>query len=105
MAHAETAQFGDLLRQHRTAAGLTQEALAERAALSVHGLQKLERGVTRPDRDTAQRLVSGLELRPADDERLRAEGAPQPRQTFRQHMSPTAVRHGGGIDEFRRALV
>jgi len=45
---AISATFGDLLRQHRLEAGLTQEALAERAGLSVHGIQKLERDVTRP---------------------------------------------------------
>ena len=39
--------FGDLLRHHRQAAGLTQQELAERAGLSVHGIQKLERGATR----------------------------------------------------------
>ncbi|MBV9323653.1 MAG: tetratricopeptide repeat protein [Chloroflexi bacterium] len=59
--------FAALLRQHRLATGLTQEALAERAGLSVHGVQKLERGVTQPYRDTAQRLASALRLAP--DER------------------------------------
>ena len=53
MLHHPTPGFGDLLRQYRQAAGLTQEALAERAGLSVHGIQKLERGVTHPYRDTA----------------------------------------------------
>ena len=43
-----TTAFGALLRQHRVAAGLTQEALAERAGLSVYGIQKLERGTTHP---------------------------------------------------------
>lgn len=36
------AGFGDLQRRHRLAAGLTHESLAERAGLSVHGIQKLE---------------------------------------------------------------
>jgi transcriptional regulator with XRE-family HTH domain len=52
--------FGDLLREYRLAAGLTQEVLAERAAPSVYGIQKLERGVTRPFRDTVERLVGAL---------------------------------------------
>jgi transcriptional regulator with XRE-family HTH domain len=52
--------FSDLLRHHRLSAGLTQEALAERAGLSVHGVQKLERGVTRPYRDTLDRLLAAL---------------------------------------------
>jgi hypothetical protein len=37
--------FGDLLRLHRQAVGLTQLALAEPAGLSVHGIQKLEDSV------------------------------------------------------------
>jgi transcriptional regulator with XRE-family HTH domain len=49
-----------LLRRHRIAAGLTQEALAERAGLSVYGIQKLEAGTMRPYRDTAERLVAAL---------------------------------------------
>jgi transcriptional regulator with XRE-family HTH domain len=43
-----TAAFAALLRQHRLAAGLTQEGLAERSGLSVYGIQKLEAGTTRP---------------------------------------------------------
>src|SRR5437588_2383050 len=84
MANGRTMQFGDLLRQHRMAAGLTQEALAERAGLSVHGVQKLERGVTRPYRDTLQRLVHGLDLGDEDAARFHAAGAPMPRQRSAQ---------------------
>jgi cytoskeletal protein RodZ len=36
--------FGDQLRQARVVAGLTQEALAERAGVRVRSLQRLERG-------------------------------------------------------------
>ena len=36
--------FGELLRQHRLAAGLTQEELAERARISVRAISDLERG-------------------------------------------------------------
>ena len=39
--------FGDLLRQHRSAAGLTQEELAERAGLSPDAISLLERGERR----------------------------------------------------------
>jgi transcriptional regulator with XRE-family HTH domain len=39
--------FGALLRGWRLAAGLTQEALAEQAALSARGIGDLERGVRR----------------------------------------------------------
>jgi non-specific serine/threonine protein kinase len=68
--------FGDLLRQHRLAAGLTQEALAERAGLSVHGIQKLERGVTRPYRDTVQRLMRALQLSGEDEAVFRTLAQP-----------------------------
>ena len=54
------ALFGELLRQHRAAAGFTQEELAERAGLSVRGLRYLERGLHRPYRDTVQRLLEVL---------------------------------------------
>jgi transcriptional regulator with XRE-family HTH domain len=71
-----SATFGDLLRQYRLAAGLTQAALAERAGLSVHGIQKLERGATHPYRDTAQRLELALQLEPAEQARFRAAVLP-----------------------------
>ncbi len=50
------ATFGELLRQHRLDQGLTQETLAERAGISAHGIQKLERGLTHPYRETTERL-------------------------------------------------
>jgi transcriptional regulator with XRE-family HTH domain len=52
-----------LLRRHRVAAGLTQEALAERAGLSLRGVSDLERGARRaPYHDTAVRLAEALGL-------------------------------------------
>jgi len=59
--------FGSLLKRLRIAAGLTQEALAERAGLSVRAISDLERGVNRaPHDDTLQLLVEALSLHPAD---------------------------------------
>ena len=56
-------RFGALLKTYRTAAGLTQEALAERAGLSARGLQDLERGVHQtPRRDTVEMLATALGL-------------------------------------------
>lgn len=53
--------FGDLLRQCRVGAGLTQAELAERAGLSVRGISDLERGArARPHRDTLLRLADAL---------------------------------------------
>ena len=51
--------FGDLLRSHRQAAGLSQDRLAELAGLSVRGLSDLERGVRRIPRLETVRLLAG----------------------------------------------
>jgi non-specific serine/threonine protein kinase len=54
--------LGDLLREVRLAAGLTQESLAERAGISARSLERAELGLARPRRDTLQRLLRALEL-------------------------------------------
>ena len=57
------ANFGELLRQHRLAARLTQEQLAERAGLSKRGISDLERGARRrPQRATVALLADALQL-------------------------------------------
>jgi predicted ATPase len=59
--------FGELLRRHRAASGLTHEALAEQAGLSVRGLSDLERGVRRaPYGWTVERLAAALRLAPPE---------------------------------------
>jgi transcriptional regulator with XRE-family HTH domain len=74
MASAHPLTFGQLLRQHRTAAGLTQEALGERAGLSARGISDMERGLRRaPYQDTVNRLAQALQL--ADNERRQFEAA------------------------------
>jgi transcriptional regulator with XRE-family HTH domain len=53
--------FGDLLRRHRIAAGLSQGVLAERAGLSIGAVQALEQGVRRaPYRQTVRALADAL---------------------------------------------
>ena len=55
--------FGDLLRQHRLAAGVTQEELAERAGMSARGISDLERGArSHPHRETVRLLADALGL-------------------------------------------
>jgi predicted ATPase/transcriptional regulator with XRE-family HTH domain len=57
------ATFGDVLRRHRLAAGLSQEELAERAGLSRRGISDLERGArTHPHRQTVTVLAEALGL-------------------------------------------
>jgi len=69
---------------------LTQQELAERAGLSVHGIQKLERGATHPYRDTAQRLIVALQL--GADDRSRFQAAVTP---VRRHRTITPVDRPG----------
>ena len=65
--------FGELLRRYRVAAGLTQEALAEKAGLSVRALSDLERGLRQsPHPDTVRRLGGALKLRREDQVALAA---------------------------------
>jgi predicted ATPase/DNA-binding XRE family transcriptional regulator len=54
--------FGALLRHLRSAAGLTQEALAERAQLSIRGIKYLEHDDRKPYGDTVRRLAEALGL-------------------------------------------
>jgi predicted ATPase len=55
--------FGALLRRHRLAAGLSQEALAERARMSTRAVRALERGERRtPQFETVSLLTGALGL-------------------------------------------
>ena len=70
----ESADFGALLRRYRLAAGLTQEALAERARVSLDGISALERGYRRsPQRETLALLAGALAL--SDEQRRVFESA------------------------------
>src|SRR6185312_3700302 len=82
MPRQHTPSFGALLKTLRGAAGLTQEALAERAGLSVRGLQDLERGHSRrPRRDTVERLAGALGLTDIDRATLVAAAQARPSDT------------------------
>jgi tetratricopeptide (TPR) repeat protein/transcriptional regulator with XRE-family HTH domain len=64
---AAPTSFGRVLRRHRTAAGLTQEALAERAQLSVDAISSLERGTRQtPHQGTVELLADALQLSAED---------------------------------------
>ncbi|MGH2346907.1 MAG: helix-turn-helix domain-containing protein, partial [Chloroflexota bacterium] len=63
MIEPASPSFGALLRQHRQAARLTQEALAERANLTAQGISALERGLRQtPQRATLEMLIAALGL-------------------------------------------
>jgi transcriptional regulator with XRE-family HTH domain len=73
MTVEERTRFGALLRRYPTAAGLSQEALAERAGLS----RNLERGARSfPHGDTAQLLAAALQLAPDERAGLPAAAVP-----------------------------
>ncbi len=75
MVESTASPFGDLLKRHRLRAGLTQEALAGRARLSVRAISDLERGVNRaPHADTLGLLVGALSLPPGERARFEALG-------------------------------
>jgi predicted ATPase/DNA-binding XRE family transcriptional regulator len=64
---------GTLLKRYRRAAGLTQEALAERTQISVDTISALERSVhLSPRSDTLDRLADALALAPAQRAQLHA---------------------------------
>src|SRR5439155_10267070 len=86
--------FGDLLRRCRLAAGLTQEALAERTGLGVRSVQHLEGGAHLPHRETVDRLIRVLEL--SGEERRHFERAARPTPRPRVGVSP---RLAAGTDD------
>src|SRR5262249_39725681 len=83
-----TPHFGLLLRQYRIAAGLTQEALAERAGLGTRSVQHLESGENLPHRETLERLASSLGLQA--EQRSRFEAAARPRLPAKENVAPSA---------------
>jgi tetratricopeptide (TPR) repeat protein/transcriptional regulator with XRE-family HTH domain len=83
--------FSSLLREYRTAAGLTQAALAEKAGLSEQGVSLLERGTRRRPRiETIRALGTALGLDEASIERL-ALAARRTRRAATDAPAPVAV--------------
>ena len=84
MATDSAVSVGRLVRQYRRAAGLTQEALAERAQVSAPTISALERGVSQlPHPDTLDRLADALQLSPEERTALH--------DIRRQHLAQSAV--------------
>jgi len=75
-----SASFGEACRDLRLAAGLTQEALAERAGISARSIRAMEGGRSMPYKDTVRRLVVALGLAESEAGRLIAAATPAPRR-------------------------
>ncbi len=89
LASTGSTRFGDLLRRHRLAAGLTQEELAEQAGLSRRGIADLERGVRQsPRKETVALLAEALEL--SEDDRAAFVAAAR-RESGRPAPAPSAA--------------
>jgi non-specific serine/threonine protein kinase len=91
MGIAATESFGSVLREVRLAAGLTQEALAERSGVSSRSIQALERGENRPQQETARRLAEALALNEPDRTRLLRGVTPVPRRREAAAAAPALV--------------
>ena len=92
MATAGTSAFGELLRELRLAATLTQEELAEAAGLSQRGISDLERGARRsPHPATLRRIAAALGLDDAKREALEAaaRGSSEPASAPAPALSKT----------------
>lgn len=73
---SSSSDFGVLLRQHRLAAGLSLESLAERARMSANGIGALERGYRRsPQHETLGLLADALGLSEEQRDDLAAAAA------------------------------
>lgn len=59
-------RFGQLVAAHRKRAGLTQDALAAKAGLSVDMISRIETGATGARFPTISKLSAALEVDPAE---------------------------------------
>ena len=91
----ETLSFGELLREYRLAAGLSQQSLAELACMSTIGVGALERGDRRaPYRKTVQLLAAALNLSVERAQRLEAAA-------LRAARRPRRLRHSAAEHQSR----
>jgi predicted ATPase/tetratricopeptide (TPR) repeat protein/DNA-binding XRE family transcriptional regulator len=91
MDAADDNSFGALLREFRLTAGLSQEALAERAGMSARGVSDLERGIHRaPYQQTLNVLLDALGL---DREQRSLMAAAARRPAKKALRSPASFRH------------
>lgn len=75
-----SAEFGSLLRRKRTAAGLSQSALAKAAGISPSHLNRMEKGERNPPpADKLLQIASALRLSPAEADQLLVAAGYAPR--------------------------
>src|SRR5919204_3485193 len=92
MAAQQPLAFGELLKRHRLAAGLTQAQLAVRAGLSERAISDLERGARRvPQRATLQLLAEALGLAGAEQAALQAAVVRTRPRTTAEGLPPGSV--------------
>ena len=65
MAKDAAKKIGAKIREERKRVGLTQEALAEKAELSLSQVGYIERGEVKPSIDSLVRLASALDVTPS----------------------------------------
>ncbi|MBV8531391.1 MAG: helix-turn-helix domain-containing protein [Candidatus Eremiobacteraeota bacterium] len=100
-----SSDFGTLLRHHRLSAGLSQEALAERARMSINGISALERGYRRtPQRETLAALASALELTQAQQDEFEAAAVRPMQPRYGAARLKTAVWSDGAAVSLPLAL-
>ena len=87
--------FADVLRRLRERAGLTQEELAERAALTAHAVSALERGAAQGLQEAAGATVYGY-YRP--DDALKEAAAVQARLVLGDDAWDDAVDEGRALE-------
>ncbi len=103
------AEFSELLRQARRAAGYSQEELAERAGVSAGAIGSLEQGLRRaPHRDTVRALADALRISESERQLLeeaaaRARGR-HPRNPSGIPVSLTSFVERSEVDELKALL-
>jgi len=66
MPSEQPSRFGALIRQLRDERGWTQEKLAREADITVTSVSNVERGATKPNAETVEKLAAAFGLEPGD---------------------------------------
>jgi transcriptional regulator with XRE-family HTH domain len=66
MSAQQPSDFGALVRQLRDARGWTQEKLAREADITVTSVSNVERGATKPNGETVEKIAAAFGLEPGD---------------------------------------